>query len=65
MCSQAEELKERIKQFAICLVSLFRLLPRTEEARVIGKQVLRSGTSVVQIIAWFAGRVRELSSLQK
>ena len=27
-------------------MKLFRSLPRTEEARVIGKQVLRSGTSV-------------------
>jgi four helix bundle protein len=42
----AEELKNRSKQFAIRIVKLFRSLPRTEEARVIGKQVLRSGTSV-------------------
>jgi four helix bundle protein len=44
--SQAEELKSRTKKFAIRIVKLFRSLPRTEEARVIGKQVLRSGTSV-------------------
>ena len=42
----AEELKNRSKQFAIRIVKLFRSLPKTEEARVIGKQVLRSGTSV-------------------
>ena len=42
----AEELKNRSKQFAIRIVKLFRSLPRTEEARVIGKQVLRSVTSV-------------------
>jgi four helix bundle protein len=44
--NQAEQLKERTKQFAIRIVKLFRSLPRTEEARVIGNQVLRSGTSV-------------------
>ena len=43
---QAEELKKRTKQFAIRIVKLFRSLPRCEEARVIGKQMLRSGTSV-------------------
>jgi len=43
---QTEELKKRCKQFAIRIVKLFRSLPRTEEARIMGKQVLRSGTSV-------------------
>jgi len=28
------------------VISLFRMLPRTEEARIIGRQLLRSGTSV-------------------
>ena len=44
--SQAEQLKGRTKQFAIHLIELFRNLPKTEEALVIGRQVLRSGTSV-------------------
>ena len=43
---QAEELKRRTKQFAIRIVKLFRSLPRSEEARIIGRQMLRSGTSV-------------------
>ena len=43
---QAEELKKRAKLFAIRIVKLFRALPRTDEARILGKQVLRSGTSV-------------------
>ena len=43
---RSEELKKRTKQFAIRIIKLFRALPRTEEARVIGKQMLRSGTSV-------------------
>lgn len=42
----AEELKNRTKQFAIRVVKLFRSLPRSEEARVMGRQLLRSGTSV-------------------
>jgi four helix bundle protein len=44
--SQAEQLRERTKQFAIRVVRLFRSLPKGEEARIIGRQVLRSGTSV-------------------
>jgi len=43
---RAEELKNRSKQFAIRIVKLFRSLPKTEEAQIIGKQMLRSGTSV-------------------
>ncbi|MBV9928288.1 MAG: four helix bundle protein [Acidobacteria bacterium] len=43
---RAIELKERTKDFAIRIVNLFRALPKTDEARVIGRQVLRSGTSV-------------------
>ena len=46
MTFQATELKSRTKQFAIRIVKLFRSLPKAEEAQVIGKQVLRSGTSV-------------------
>ena len=46
MNSQPEILKRRTKQFAIRIVWLFKALPRTEEGRVIGKQLLRSGTSV-------------------
>jgi four helix bundle protein len=44
--SQASELRNRTKAFALRLVRLFQALPRTEEARIIGRQMLRSGTSV-------------------
>jgi four helix bundle protein len=44
--SGPEELRDRTKRFAIRIVRLFRSLSKTEEARVLGKQVLRSGTSV-------------------
>jgi four helix bundle protein len=43
---KSEELRIRTKSFAVRIVKLFRSLPRTEEARVIGRQLLRSGTSV-------------------
>lgn len=43
---QSDELKKRTKDFAIQIVLLWRILPRSEEARVIGKQPLRSGTSI-------------------
>ena len=46
MAILAEELKARTRRFAVRIVRLFRALPKTDEARVLGKQVLRSGTSV-------------------
>ena len=46
MASTPEQLRERTKSFAIRIVRLFRSLPNTREAQVIGNQVLRSGTSI-------------------
>ena len=43
---QADHLKKRTKQFAIRIVRLFKSLPKTEEAKILGRQLLRSGTSV-------------------
>ncbi|MFA6457634.1 MAG: four helix bundle protein [Bacteroidota bacterium] len=43
---QQEELKLRSKKFAIQIISLFKELPKSDDARVLGKQLLRSGTSV-------------------
>ena len=40
------DLRERTKDFALRIVRMFSLLPKTTEARVLGKQVLRSGTSI-------------------
>jgi four helix bundle protein len=39
-------LRERTKAFALRIIRMFVALPKTDEARVLGKQVLRSGTSV-------------------
>ena len=40
------QLRDRTKQFAFRIIRLFKSLPRSTEALVIGKQLLRSGTSV-------------------
>ena len=40
------ELRERVKKFAVRVIKLSAYLPSSKEAYVIGKQVLRSGTSV-------------------
>ena len=39
-------MRVRTKQFALRVIRLFAALPRRPEADVIGRQVLRSGTSV-------------------
>lgn len=44
--STAEGLKARTKLFAIRIVRFFRSIPKTDEGRIIGRQILRSGTSV-------------------
>lgn len=41
-----EDLKKRTKQFALRNIKLFQALPKTEEAKILGKQLLRSSTSV-------------------
>ncbi len=43
---EAEALKRRTKQFGLRVIRPWRTLLRTEEARVIGKQLLRSATAV-------------------
>jgi four helix bundle protein len=42
----ADELKLRTKKFALRVIKLFQALPRNEESRTLGKQLLRSSTSV-------------------
>ena len=43
----AEDLRQRTKQFSLRIIKLFSALPTSATtAQVIGKQVLRSGTSV-------------------
>jgi four helix bundle protein len=40
------DLKDRTKSFALRIIKLYTALPKSSEAQVLGKQVLRSGTSV-------------------
>lgn len=44
--SPPEELRLRTKKFALRVIRLFQSLPKTTEAQVLGKQLLRCGTSV-------------------
>ena len=46
MKKEEPDLKDRTKKFALRMVWMFSALPKTTEAQVLGKQVLRSGTSV-------------------
>ncbi len=41
-----QDLRARTKDFALRIIKLFGALPKTTEGQVLGKQVLRSGTSV-------------------
>lgn len=41
-----EDLRKRTKSFALRIVKMYSALPKSTEAQVLGKQVLRSGTSV-------------------
>jgi four helix bundle protein len=42
----ATDLKTRTRQFALRVIRLFAALPKSVEAQVLGRQLLRSGTSV-------------------
>jgi four helix bundle protein len=46
MGAQAEQLKQRTKEFAVRVVRAVEAAPRKPSASVIGRQVLRSATSV-------------------
>lgn len=42
----AIDLKERTKKFAVTIIRFIRTLPKNDEGYILGKQLLRSGTSV-------------------
>ncbi len=46
MLDQAKELQTRSKRFAVSVVKFYKQLPKTDEGRIIGKQLMRSSTSV-------------------
>jgi four helix bundle protein len=41
-----KDLKQRTKAFSLRIIRLYASLPKTTEAQIMGKQLLRSGTSV-------------------
>ena len=41
-----EEMRRRTKAFAVRIIKFYKQLPKTDEARVLGRQLLRAGTSV-------------------
>jgi four helix bundle protein len=43
---KGDDLRERTKVFALRIIHLFGSLPKATESQVLGKQLLRSGTSV-------------------
>jgi four helix bundle protein len=43
---RAKQLQDRTKTFAVRIIHAFTALPKLEAARIIGRQFLRSGTSV-------------------
>jgi four helix bundle protein len=46
MQPEEKDLRQRTKAFALQIIRMFSGLAKTTEAQVLGKQVLRSGTSV-------------------
>jgi four helix bundle protein len=46
MKPQNEDLRHRTKNFALRIIKLYVSLPRVAVAQTLGKQLLRSGTSV-------------------
>ncbi len=46
MARDVTDLRDRTKNFALGIIKLYQNLPASGEAQIIGKQMLRSGTSV-------------------
>ena len=54
------DLKQRTKEYALAVIRLCVTLPKSEVGRVIGRQLLRSGTSVgANTRAAFRGRSKK------
>ncbi len=46
IASNTIDLRQRTRYYAVSIIRIFTDLPRSTEAQIIGKQMLRSGTSV-------------------
>ena len=42
----AESFKKRTKKFAIDIIMLYKNLPKSGDAQIVGKQLVKAGTSV-------------------
>ena len=42
----SNELQKRTKRFALDIIKFFQKLPKSDEAKILGKQLLRSATSL-------------------
>ena len=73
MTENQNDLRERTTEFALRIVRMYVSLPKTTEAQTLGKQALRSGTSVgaqyregirsrsdAEIISKWGGALQEL-----
>jgi four helix bundle protein len=71
------DLKTRTKAFALRIIRMYVALPKSSEAQVVGKQVLKSGTSVgahyresvrarsdAEVISKLEGGLQELEETQ-
>src|SRR6266478_10191955 len=46
MQNEGNDLRDRTQHFALSIMRMFSMIPKSTEAQVLGKQMLRSGTSV-------------------
>src|SRR5437763_5659255 len=46
MRNEEKDLRDRTRHFALPVVEMLSVIPKTTEAQVLGKRMLRSGTSV-------------------
>lgn len=44
--NKKEELEIRLKEFCFKVIQLIKILPKTEENRIFGKQIIRSSSSI-------------------
>ena len=60
----AKQLKLRTKTFALRTIKLFQSLPKTDEAKIIGKQLIRSATSVGATVERLVGQGQKMNTIQ-
>lgn len=42
----AEEFRKRTKRFAVEVIQMYKKIPKTDEARIVGRQLIKAATSV-------------------